>query len=705
LAPWTVTPKHLRPKRLLQINIRIAVLARSMADRICLSIRGPRRQPDGSMVDDDEFQVRLGRIGDRTTRMRSRYLRRALKAAETAGGTHARSGRASRFTGTRIGRGGAHGALAATRRHTAGQRRVVIKTRVVRMKGGNVGAARAHLRYLQRDGVTRQGVPGHLYDARGDQADGKAFLERGAGDRHQFRFIVSAEDAAALEDLKPFVRDLMRQMEADLGTRLDWVAVDHFNTGHPHTHVVLRGQDAQGADLVIARDYISHGMRGRASELITRELGPETEREAMHKLEREVDQERFTRLDRAILRAAPDGVLDLAARAERDPQRHALRMGRLRKLERLGLAQEERPGAWRIAADAEPALRRMGERGDIIKTMHRALTGAGIERAAADRAIFDARASGARIVGRLIAEGLADEWHERRYVIVDGVDGRAHYAEIGARAANEDLPQRGAVVEVRGRSSGPRRVDQTIAAIAARNSGAYATDRHRAFDPRASEEFVASHVRRLEALRHAGLVSRLDDGRWRVGTDYLERAARFETAARARAPARIAALSWQAFGELADAAGATWLDRQLVGRQPETVRASGFGAEVEEALNRRRRWLLAQGLAREEAGRVIYARNLVNVLQRRELAKVGTEIARDTGLRYTEARKGEEVRGTYRRMLTLSSDRFALIERAQDFTLVPWRPVLERAKGQIVSGIVGGEGISWSIGRQRSLGL
>ncbi|MBV9562501.1 MAG: hypothetical protein JOY90_18975 [Bradyrhizobium sp.] len=39
--------------------------------------------------------------------------------------------------------------------------------------------------------------------------------------------------------MKPFLRDLMRQMEEDLGTKLDWVAADHFNTGHPHSHIVV----------------------------------------------------------------------------------------------------------------------------------------------------------------------------------------------------------------------------------------------------------------------------------------------------------------------------------------------------------------------------------------------------------------------------------------------------------------------------------
>ena len=128
----------------------------------------------------------------------------------------------------------------------------------------------------------------------GDEADGQAFLERSEHDPHQFRFIVSAEDSERLADLKPFIRDLMRQMEQDLGTKLDWVAVDHFNTGHPHTHVVVRGRDDHGQDLVMARDYIGHGIRARAQDLVTLELGPETEIERIAKLTREVVQERFT---------------------------------------------------------------------------------------------------------------------------------------------------------------------------------------------------------------------------------------------------------------------------------------------------------------------------------------------------------------------------------------------------------------------------
>jgi type IV secretory pathway VirD2 relaxase len=651
---------------------------------------------------DDEFRVRLGRIGNRRGRKAIGYVKRVRKIAKKAG-----SGRAqptSSFVGSRIGRGYAQGTAFASHR-SAGQRRLVVKARIVRIKAGNTSAIRAHLRYVQRDGVRRDGNPGELYDKGHDRADAKAFAERGEGDRHQFRFIVAPEDGSEIADLKPFVRDLMRQMETDLGTKLDWVAADHFNTGHPHSHIVVRGKDDQDKDLVIARDYIAHGIRARASELITRELGPESELEALRKLENEVGAERFTRLDRAILRDVDEGTLRLAAKPERDPRRHAMRTGRLRTLEHMGLAEETAPGVWRIMPEMEPALRRMGERGDIIKTMHRDLTAVGIHRAAGDHVIFDGQAGAARVIGRLVAEGISDELHDRRYVIVDGIDGRTHYADLGVRQETSDPLIRNTIVEVRARDVSPRDVDRTVADVAGRNHGVYSTELHRAFDPKASGEYIEAHVRRLEAMRRQNLVERSSHGDWSVGADHLERAGQFEALRRSRNPARITVLSWQSLDKLPGASGATWLDKQLVAKSPEMIASTGLGSEFEGALRSRRQWLLEQGLAREQGGRIAYARNLLQALERRELAEVGARITRETSLGFGEIKSGDRITGTYRRMLTLNSGRFALIERAHDFSLVPWRPVLERAKGQAVTGVVGGEGISWSIGQKRGLGL
>ena len=252
--------------------------------------------------DAEDFEPRLGKMRSTRGKKARKYLGRLLAAGIAAAGG-ARAGRKA-FDGSRISRGSAAGRLLASRgpRDRFAARRVIVKTRLVRLGGKGLDAARAHLKYIQRDGVTREGEPGQLYGPEEDVADGKEFLDRAAGDRHQFRFIVSAEEGDLYADLKPMVRRLMAQMDADLGTRLDWVAVDHFNTGHPHSHIMLRGRDDRGEDLIIARDYIAHGLRTRASEIVTLDLGPKTQLEIETRMRRDVDAERLTDIDRHLLR-------------------------------------------------------------------------------------------------------------------------------------------------------------------------------------------------------------------------------------------------------------------------------------------------------------------------------------------------------------------------------------------------------------------
>jgi hypothetical protein len=122
-----------------------------------------------------------------------------------------------------------------------------------------------------------------------------------------------------------------------------------------------------------------------------------------------------------------------------------------------------------------------------------------------------------------------------------------------------------------------------------------------------------------------------------------------------------------------------------------------MGAEVESALRTRRQW-------REQGGQVRYARDLLRTLEARELSRTAANISARAGLEHLEVKTGDSLTGRYKRMLTLNSGRYALIERSHDFALVPWRPVLERARGQMVTGSVGGEGISWSIGIKRGIG-
>ena len=316
--------------------------------------------------------------------------------------------------------------------HARGERmrRVVIKARIVRLTLASRGAD-AHVRYLQLDGTTRDSERGRLYGAETDEADGKAFIERGREDRHQFRFIVAPEDGDKLSDLRAFTRHVMRQMEKDLGTGLDWVAVDHFNTGHPHSHVIVRGRDDLGKDLIIAQDYITDGIRLRAQHLAALELGPETDLELRAKLQAEVSAERFTRIDRAMLREARDRMLDLRAEAGqvRADFDRTLRMGRLQNLERYGLTREGEPGVWTLSERLEPTMRELGERGDIVKAINRALAARALQRGVESFDLNGERV-GMPIAGGLIGKRLTDELGDRVGVVIDGIDGRVHHVAL-----------------------------------------------------------------------------------------------------------------------------------------------------------------------------------------------------------------------------------------------------------------------------------
>ena len=651
-------------------------------------------------VREDHFEPKLGRIGAKGSRRGRKYLHRVLAVTVLAGGL--RRARGKGFDGSRIGRGAAMGRLLFYRDRSAAFRRrgAIVKTRLVRLQGKGLGAARAHLRYIQRDGVQRDGSPGLLYSAGEDQPDGKAFLDRCDGDRHQFRLIVSAEDGAEYDDLKPLVRRFMAQMEKDLETRLDWVAVDHVDTAHPHTHIILRGRDEVGENLVIAREYISRGMRERVTELVTLDLGPRQDVEIRQKLRREISADRLTSIDRRLIRDMNSA--GIVSAGHRDSFQHALRAGRLKKLEAMGLAEPLGGGKWKLADGIGAQLRSLGERGDIIRTMQRELTARGIERSPADRVIHRDAVPEPGVVGQVIARGLSDELADRHFLIVDGVDGRVHHVDIGRGDVVEPLPD-DAIVRVRPQEVGPRASDRLVAEIAEANSGSYSVDLHLEHDPDARPEFAEAHVRRLEAIRRGGgKVERLEDGTWRIPLNHLEQAAAYEGWRARAAPVRVELVSPIPLKELPERGGATWLDQQLAADGPEPLRDSGFGREVRSALVLRRRWLLAQGLGEEADGHFAMRPGSLAVLRQRELSAAAAQLSDELGLSFVPVGDGERIEGILRRRVNLASGRFALVENGRDFTLVPWRPVLGRHMGREVSGTARHGGISWSIGRGRS---
>ncbi|MBB2168148.1 relaxase/mobilization nuclease and DUF3363 domain-containing protein [Gluconacetobacter aggeris] len=682
-----------------------------------------------SAGDDNRFRLRPGRIRADTPKIgrarsfltKVRTVTRQQQAASGGSGRprrggpgHAPKGEGSIASGRGVRRG--RGATFVRARNLSngwshrrpGSRRVIVKSRSVRGAGRN-GKAAAHLRYIQRDGTARDGERGRLYSGNEDRADGDAFLDRGRDDRHQFRFIVSPEDAGDLADLTGYTRDLMAQVEADLGTKLDWVAVNHHNTGHPHVHVVVNGRDELGEDLVINGDYLANGIRERASELVTLELGPVTEIEQRLKLVAEIDQDRLTRIDRAMLAEAEDRFLDL--RHEPDDPRcqadRALRLRRLGKLSDMGLATEHAPGVWELSEQLEPTLREMGERGDIIRTMQKALRVDGTERDPMSFTIHDA-APATPIVGRVIDKHLSDELGEELTLVVDGIDGRAHHVS-GIDPARVAEARIGSIVEIGPPDSAGSPSDRAIAGMA--EGGIYRPSRHleqARFEGRVPggdyDGFVASHVRRLEALRRAGIVERIDTDQWRIPEDFTTRAAAHDAGRGGRANIRV--LSTFDLGSQVGADGATWLDRRLVGGVVSDLVPAGFGEQVREAMEQRRERLIEQGDAvRRPDGRVSYRRNLIAVLQEREVARAGVKLAATKSVPFRAVADGETVSGTFTGTTQLSSGKFAIVEKSHEFTLVPWRPVIERQIGRDVAGTVQGRSVSWQIGRSRGLGL
>ena len=192
-------------------------------------------------------------------------------------------------------------------------------------------------------------------------------------------------------------------------------------------------------------------MRARAQALVTLELGPVTDLERTAKLMNEVEQERFTYIDRTLLARSKDGIVVVTTAGKEHPVRHTMRIGRLKKLEQLGLAEERRAGVWSLDPKVKSKLRQLGERADTFKMMQRALKDAGIERPAPGLALFESGRRHTPVLGKVVAVGLVDEITDRQYVIVDGADGRVHYAELG-RLAPAEAPARGMIVSLTGDS-------------------------------------------------------------------------------------------------------------------------------------------------------------------------------------------------------------------------------------------------------------
>ena len=640
---------------------------------------------------DDDFTPRLGRIRGRGQAGGQRLSKRLRKAAARLGP----KGKASRYSGRSLGRGSATARQLEFQRSRIAafrMRWVVVKFHISRAGrfAGN-GSFRAHLDYIQRDGVERDGKGGELYGRKGETPGASDFLERSENDRHQFRIIVSPEDGVALGDLREHTRALMTQMERDLGTRLDWVAVDHYNTGHPHTHIVVRGKDAPGKDLIIAPDYLKSGLRQRASDLITERLGPRRDLEIARARHADVQRDRLTAIDRAMLRDVEGGELVISRNASSEAGRfdRSLRLQRLSHLEPLGLATQMEDGRWQMKPDWDRTLADMGRRNDVIATLaHRFGQKDGVERLTS----FDPeRTAGGKLTGTVLAIFPDDELHDRRSIVVEDFDGRQWLVDLG-QAEPGSTPPEGAVVEVGSRKAKERSSDRVIADIAQNTGRLYSERLHVEADPSSTAAFRKAHVRRLEALRRAGVVERMQDGSWTIPDDYLEKAAEFE--ADRAGGVNLKTLSWLTLEEQVTHRGVTWLDEDhgdKDGRRLRSVRQSRIA------------WLREQGLLAPETDTLdAEARGR---LRQSEHAAAVARIAKQSGRQHAELQTGDTITGKYERAINLGYGRVAVIGNAKEFALVPWRAEIERHRGRELVAKRTAQGVSWTIGMSRQRGL
>jgi len=418
------------------------------------------------------------------------------------------------------GRGaGAGGARIAVRPPDASSRRVLVKARYIQRDLS--ASTRRHLAYVERDGMERDGSQSPLYGPA--SPDGErvtrsvrdsllSVIER---EQHQFRFIISPEDGAEL-DLTLYTRHLMARVQRDLGQKLIWGAVNHYDTAHPHVHVTMRGVDERGAEVRFPRAYMQRGLRHQAQALATELLGPRSQLEYERQRAREAQEGRWTSLDRRIAMRVMEGVVSAADVG-------IYERGRLRVLETMQLAERVARERWRLVEGWSAQLKADGERADVIKQMHRVLKmgveryhvvhrGSPLPRAPVERP--------ERVDVRVVHKGVSEET-DAAFAIVESVRGQGFYVPL---YSHEDELRVGELVSLLAqRRSWRNRLDEPIADLA------------RALNERLDEHALGRAVtERLEALVRAGLARAKPEQGWSLSADFSMRAHELDSTAAPR---------------------------------------------------------------------------------------------------------------------------------------------------------------------------
>jgi hypothetical protein len=449
---------------------------------------------------------------------------------------------------------------------------------------------------------------------------------------------------------------------------VEWAAVNHYDTEHPHAHVVIRGVDREGRELRLDRSYISSGLRWRAQELATDELGPRPQRDIQRAHEKEVTQERFTSLDRELERRATDHRLQVRSRHRSGPVDESTLVGRLEHLEQMRLAERLNANEWVLAPGWQKTLRDLGSRGDIIKQIHAAVSGdpARYHVVRAGQALPTGTTAETQVVtGRVASKGLSDELRGAFYAVVETPTGRAYHVPLDARSAESLQP--GDIVSLATKPLAPvRSVDRHIAAVAGARNGTYAKES----DPSPDAQRAAQRLRDIERL---GLASAAGANRWTVSPNLLEELERKhrELPARHRLLLHKQPLSIQA---QVRHPGPVWLDRI----DTASLAPYGLGAELRHSIEKRRDALRRIGIADDDPNKLAKLREL----ERRSVAKEFGERVRQTFVPSTPDNFRGRVAGTYESSTAAS---YTIVSDGERFVLLKTSASLRGLQGKVVT--------------------
>ena len=597
---------------------------------------------------DDDFTPRMvgSRTGERTRKSYLSHLGRKAGKFRAAG--HVAKDRPSLHL---RGRGAAAGSLLSVRQQQARSmtRRVTVKVARFRLRGNALARTSAHLRYIVRDGVSKDGSTPPLYNGYNDLADPHTFARLTKDDLGHFALIVSPEDGDQLPDLKPFVRRLMAQVEEDLGTSLDWLAVDHFDTGTPHTHILLRGSVENGGPLLIARDYISHGFRERAVDAMLVELGPDLSADQARHLRQEAQLPRVTDLDVRIMADSLSG--GMVTTMHDAPFEQAQRTRRLRVLEQLGLAHPVGALTWQIDPDLPSRLQEVDRQAERLASLRRAAARVGLEQGRGGHRLYDTdHPPRHALVGALIADPSALSLANRITLMIDGADGQLHSVETVSDRQVMQL-RAGMIIEV------------SAANVPAGDKYAVAS---------AQPDIVTTRLK-IELLSTLPLQLSVDfDGPTWLDQTLVSNDILLARDAGFGRELRTAQLQRQ-----------RWLIEQ--------------GLLVPGTMDQER---TDPGLPQQANDKPTARSRLLATLRQREFLRIAGQLSEELGLEFVAHEKGDLVPGTMRQLVNLSQGRFAVFEDGYQFRLVPWDTTRKMMSGIGLPAHIG-DGIDWPGGRSR----